>query len=289
MTHDIRLDIQLLEREHIPAALREIALPPERLFLKGTLPDSSDFVFLCVVGSRKYTPYGKQACERIISGLRGYPIVIVSGLALGMDAIAHEAALDAGLTTIAIPGSGLDKDVLYPASNTNLAERILRSGGGLLSEFPADFRATPWSFPQRNRIMAGISRAVLVIEAAERSGTLITSRLATEYNRDVFAVPGSIFSPTSKGPHMLIRLGATPVTESADILEAFGWSQNRPNIPALDASPQEQKVLEALETPKTKEELREALSLQPYELSNMLSVMEIKGLIRERMGSLERV
>lgn len=283
-------EIQILEGSKIPAPLREIADPPKKLFLQGVLPDTEQSIFLCVVGSRKYTPYGKHACESLIAGLRRYPIVIVSGLALGMDSIAHEAALDAGLTTIAIPGSGLGADVLYPTSHRNLARRILRSGGALLSEFPIDFHATPYSFPQRNRIMAGISRAVLVIEAIKRSGTLITSRLATEYNRDVFAVPGSIFSENSSGPHMLIRLGATPITGSEDILEALGLEVRNKNTAAQQAdSPQEQKILDELGAPKTRDALLSVLSLPPQELSAILSVMEIKGLIREYMGSIERV
>ena len=182
-----------------------------------------DAKFLCVVGSRKYTDYGKEACQKLIAGLRGHNIVIVSGLALGIDGIAHRAALDAGLTTIAIPGSGLNPSVLYPSSNRQLAEKIIESGGALISEFEPMFKATTYSFPQRNRIMAGISHATLIIEAEIKSGTLITSRLATEYNRDVATVPGSIFSKTSEGPNMLLRLGATPVSSSAHILETLGF------------------------------------------------------------------
>src|SRR3989344_5297892 len=159
-------EIKKLTSGNFPPQLLEIPQPPKELF---------------IVGSRKYTTYGKEACEKLIEGLRGYPIVIVSGLALGIDSIAHKKALDVGLTTIAFPGSGLDPKVLYPATNAHLAERIVEAGGAVISEFEPDFRATPWSFPQRNRLMAGISDAVLVIEAEQKSGTLITSRLATEY------------------------------------------------------------------------------------------------------------
>ena len=145
-----------------PALLREIPDPPEQLFIRGTYP-SEDYIFLCVVGSRKYTPYGKSACQSLLSGLRGYPIAIVSGLALGIDAIAHEAALTAGLPTVAVPGSGLQDSVLYPRTNFGLAQRILKAGGALLSEFPPEHEARPENFPQRNRIMAGLSHATLVI------------------------------------------------------------------------------------------------------------------------------
>src|SRR3989344_2642579 len=187
------LQLAQLTPNLFPRRLREIPDPTEKIYLKGTLP-SEDHKWLCVVGSRKYSSYGKEVCEKLIEGLRGYPVVIVSGLALGMDAIAHRAALSAKLHCVAVPGSGLDPSVLYPATNRRLADEILKAGGVLLSEFEPNFRATAWSFPQRNRIMAGLSDAVLVIEAEKRSGTLITARLATAYHRDVFTIPGSIFS-----------------------------------------------------------------------------------------------
>ncbi len=154
--------------------------------------------------------------------MRGYNVTIISGLALGIDGLAHKAALKAGLKTLAVPGSGLDATVLYPRSHLQLAEEIVRNGGALLSEFKPQTQAATWTFPKRNRIMAGLSHAVLVIEAELKSGTLITSKLATEYNRDVLTMPGSIFSSTSEGPHMLIKLGATPVTASEDILRTLG-------------------------------------------------------------------
>src|SRR3989344_5631738 len=182
--------IQELAPEDFPLALLEIPQPPETLYVRGTLPDPTQFYYLAVVGSRKFTNYGREAVERIIGGLAGYPICIVSGLAMGIDAIAHRVALDAGLPTVAIPGSGLDSSVIYPRSNLALAREIIENGGALLSEFAPDLRAAPWTFPQRNRIMAGISQSTLVIEAEEKSGTLITARLAFDYNRNVFAVPG---------------------------------------------------------------------------------------------------
>src|SRR3990167_8695121 len=214
--------IKKLGPNKFPKLLSEINDPPDELFLIGEIP-SDDHVFLAVVGSRKFTSYGKQAAEQIIAGLKGFPIIIVSGLAIGIDSIAHNAALNAGLTTIAIPGSGLNDDVLYPASNRALAKKIVERGGALISPFKPDFKATEWSFPARNRIMAGMSQAVLLIEAEEKSGTGITARLALDYNRDVYAVPGSIFSPTSRGTNALIAGGATPITQSADLLTALGF------------------------------------------------------------------
>ena len=214
-------DIEQLPKNKFPKQLLEIPQPPEKLYIKGTLP-SPDSIFLTVVGSRKYTSYGKEACEKIISGLRGYNIVIVSGLAIGIDSLAHRAALEAKLKTVAFPGSGLHPSVLYPASNAMLARKIIQSGGALLSEFDEMFQVTPCAFPQRNRLMAGMSRGVLIIEAGERSGTLITARLALEYNRDVFTVPGSIFSQNSLGSNRLLTEGAIPVTSGQDILEHWG-------------------------------------------------------------------
>lgn len=277
---------------HFPNRLREIPDPPEKLYLKGTLPPE-DSKWLCVVGSRKYSHYGKEVCERLIAGLSGYPTVIVSGLALGMDAIAHRAALLAKLACVAVPGSGLDPKVLYPSTNRRLAEEILQSGGALLSEFEPDFQATAWSFPQRNRIMAGLSDAALIIEAEQKSGTLITARLATEYNRDVFTIPGSIFSQTSAGPHMLIRLGATPITSSEQLLDALGFSPtNRSTLNANrynDCSEDELCIIKLLAEPLSREELIEKLGLPVGRANATLSLLEIKGLIKETLGEIHLI
>jgi DNA processing protein len=165
-------------------------------------------------GGRRFTQIHnlRQTSGRVAyRRLAGYPIGIVSGLALGIDAFAHEAALRAGLYTLAVPGSGLGDQVLYPASNRRLADRIVDGGGGLLSELSPDTRAALWTFPQRNRLMAGMCAATLLIEAGEKSGTLITARMAVDYNRELLVVPGSIFSPTSRGCHQFLKLGATPV------------------------------------------------------------------------------
>ena len=270
----------------IPAQLTEIPQPPKQLYCRGVAPEEGELM-LTVVGSRAYTSYGKEACETLISGLRGYPISIVSGLALGIDAIAHTAALKAGLRTIAVPGSGLRDDVLYPRTNVALAKKIIDAGGALLSEYEPDFAATKWSFVQRNRIMAGLSKAVLVIEAGEKSGTLVTSRLATDYNRDVFAVPGSIFSETSKGPNMLITLGATPIRTSADILLALGFNIDTESaaseieIDLSQYSEQERAVYTMLASPTEREELTVTLGLSVSDANILLMKMEIAGLIKD--------
>ena len=283
------VDTRELKPEQFPRRLREISDPPKKLYLEGTLP-SEEYKWLAVVGSRRYTPYGKEAVETLISGLAGYRVVIVSGLALGIDALAHHAALRAKLPCIAVPGSGLNRSVLYPSTNRKLAEAILKAGGALLSEFEPNFRATAWGFLQRNRIMAGLSDAVLIVEAEQRSGSLVTSRLATEYNRDVFTVPGSIFSSSSAGPHMLMKLGATPVTSSDDLLSALGFdltanSQNR-KADYADCTPEEKEIIELLHAPLSREDLFNSLDVPVGQANALLSLMELKGLIKESGGEI---
>ncbi len=278
-----------LKPSGFPALLKEIPDPPKELFVRGAkLLD--DFRYLAVVGSRKHSEYGKQSTEELISGLAGFPIVIVSGLAFGIDSIAHKAALRAGIKTVAIPGSGLAKETIYPQSHFSLAQDILKSGGTLISEFPDDFQATRWSFPQRNRIMAGISHATLVVEAGERSGTLITARLALDYNRDVFVVPGSIFNDGTRGSNSLLRQGATLITSSHDILQEFGFDSGDTKSDKIppDLSENEKKIFNLLQEPLEREALVKKLNLPIHEINVLLSAMEIKGLISESLGKIRR-
>jgi DNA processing protein len=280
--------IRELKPKEFPSLLLEITDKPKKLYCSGQLPPP-DTKLLSVVGSRKYSTYGKEVCEKLISELKGFPVSIVSGLALGIDSIAHKTALKNNLHTIAIPGSGLGQKVLYPSSHIRLAEEIVDSGGALLSEFENDFRATQWSFPQRNRIMAGISHATLVIEAEIKSGTLITSRLATDYNRDVLTVPGSIFSKTSEGPHMLIRLGATPITSGRDILQALGIAVEEKEVKEKnydDLSQDEKNIVALLEQPVPRDDLIRASGKPAFEINAILTAMEIKGIITESMGEI---
>jgi DNA processing protein len=232
-----------------------------------------------VVGSRDHTGYGKQVVEHLIAGLARYPVGIVSGLAIGIDSLAHETALKHDLYTLAVPGSGLDSSVLYPARNRPLAEKIVAHGGGLLSEFSPETSAAKWTFPQRNRIMAGLCHATLLIEAAPKSGTLITARLATDYNRELLVVPGSIFSETSKGTHQFLKLGATPVTEATDILYALGITpyENEVGTIPTNLSPQEELVIKLLKEPMDKDSLIRSLNLPTAEASILLMQMELAG------------
>ncbi len=283
------MEIKKLPKGKFPKALLEIPQPPKELWIMGELPPK-DLIYLCVVGSRRFTSYGKEVCEKIIAGLAGYPIVIVSGLALGMDAIAHKKALVTGLKTLVFPGSGLSYEAMHPKTNILLAKEIVEKGGCLISEFEPNFRATLWGFPMRNRLMAGISKATLIIEAEEKSGTLITARLATEYNRDVLAVPGSVFSPNSKGTNRLIRQGATPVTCAEDVLEALGFEQEKKEDRQArlfeDLSKEEKIVINLLREPMPRDELIRTIKMPIGESNSLLSVMEIKGLIKEELGEI---
>ena len=283
------MKIQKLPKQQFPKALLEIPQPPENLWIIGELP-KENLIHLCVVGSRKFTSYGKESCEKIIAGLKGYPIVIISGFAVGIDTIAHKKAMQVGLKTIVFPGSGLSREAMYPKNNVRLMEEIVKNGGCLISEFDPDFKATQWSFPMRNRLMAGISKAVLIIEAEERSGTLITARLTTEYNRDLLVVPGSIFSSNSKGTNRLVRQGATPITCAEDVLEALGFEQEKKEEKQQrlfeDLSPEEKKIVDLLREPISRDDLIRLIKFPTPKTNALLTVMEIKGLIKEELGEI---
>jgi len=284
----MKYKLKILENKTIPADLLEIPQPPKKLYLWGQLPPEGT-VYLAVVGSRKCTTYGKDAVRKLIMGLKGYPIAIVSGLAVGIDTLSHEAALDAGLHAVAFPGSGISDAALSYNPNTKLMKNIVESGGCLISEFEPDFKAQYYTFPMRNRLVAGISKAALIIEAQEKSGTLITARMALDYNKEVLAVPGNIGSDFSKGTNRLIRNGATPITSSDDILEALGFKVDKKSKQQNlfeDARPEEKAVLKLLTEPKERDELIRDMKMQTGEANALLSVMEIKGLIKEELGEI---
>lgn len=282
--------IRPLTPEEYPESLREIPEPPKQLRYEGELPIAGNKL-LAIVGARKFSPYGCEVCEELIMGLSDEPITIVSGLALGIDSIAHRAAMRAGLQTIALPGSGLNRKVIHPRSHAGLADEIVASGGGLMSEYDDLMPAGVWAFPRRNRIMAGMCHATLVIEAEKKSGTLITSRLATEYNRDVGAVPGPLHSPTSEGPHMLIRLGAALIRDKNDILELLGLPRKDapPTLMDIEDLTSEEKVfIKILETPCERDELIRKSKLETGTANAILSLLEIKGLITEELGEVRK-
>lgn len=279
-----------LEIVEIPKQLFEIPEPPKVLWIEGTMPPP-DTIYLTVVGSRNHTNYGRDACMEIIEGIAGYPITIVSGLALGMDSIAHRTAIKVGLNTIAFPGSGIGNTALYPKTNWQLANEIVDNGGAIISEFEPDAKSAIYMFPRRNRLMAGLSQAVLIIEAEEKSGTLITARLAMDYNKDVFVVPGSIFSENSVGTNRLIRDGAYPITSANELLLALGFDpvqdKKEPSLFDQNLSDDEKHILTMLHPgPLGKDTLVKLSGMEIKKINILLSQMELSDLIIEEGGVL---
>lgn len=284
------MEIRDFPKEAWPVQLFQIPQVPKKLWIRGTMPEPGTKL-LAVVGSRALTRYGQEACQTLIAGLAGYPISIVSGLALGADACAHRAALAAGLHTIAIPGSGLDDSVIGPRANLGLANDILKKGGALLSEQEPMHRPYLKEFPSRNRLMVGLSDAVLMIEAGEKSGTLITARLAVDYNRELLCVPHRIGDPHAFGPHLFVRLGAAIVTESAHILEALKIAPretvSRGSLPS-DLEDAEIQIWSMLEEPKTRDEILRAHAQSSGDVLTALVALELRGLIKEEFGAWHR-
>lgn len=284
------MEMQTLLPEQFPGALREIPEPPEKLWAMGTLPPAGT-KFLAVVGSRAMSRYGQEVCQKLIAGLAGYPVSIVSGLALGVDTCAHKAALAAGLHTLAVPGSGVDDSVLYPRSNRAFAKEILAAGGALISEYEPKTTSRVHFFPERNRIMVGIADAVLVIEAGEKSGTLITARLASEYNKELLCVPHRIGDPHGFGPHLFIRIGAALVTEPVHILEALKIAPRgeaaRLEAPKLEGV--EKEVWDILRAPKTRDEIVRECSAEAGDILTALVALELRGIAKEEFGAWHRI
>lgn len=289
MERGLKLPASVVEAADFPPLLNEIPDPPKRLYLRGEFP-SFELRWLAVVGSRACTRYGEAVVKYLIEGLRGYPVAIVSGLAYGIDALAHRAALDNGLPTVALPGSGLDWNILYPRAHVPLAKEIIEKSGAIASELELDEEARDYTFPKRNRIMAGMCRATLVIEAKEKSGSLITAKLCAEYNRDLLVVPGQIFSEASKGTHQFLRLGATAITSVEDLLQALDLAPREKRVILRgDVSDDEMRVLEIIASPLARDEVLAALELPIPEGNSLLSMMEIKGLIVEEFGMIRAV
>lgn len=262
-----------------PRLLKEITNPPYIIYMKGDIDLNAPMI--SIVGSRKYTPYGAQVASTFARDLAAAGLIVVSGMALGIDAIAHRGALDGGGQTLAVLGDSLDDKSIYPRDNFNLSREIVERGA-LLSDFPIETPAgIPGNFPSRNRIIAGLSLGTLVVEAGEKSGTLITSSLALEFNRDVFAVPGSIFSPQSLGTNELIKKGAKVVTGVKDILEELDLAENGTTTSAIAKIPEtkeEEIILQLLSTdPRHIDNLAKLSRLDTSAVGATLSMMEIKG------------
>jgi DNA processing protein len=265
-----------------PAALRQIPYAPPFLYVKGTILPADDLA-VAVVGTRKPSYYGRRASYRLATDLCRHQVTIVSGLARGIDTAAHQAVLDCGGRTLAVLGCGLD--IVYPHENRELY-RLIPQHGALISEFPLGAAPEARHFPIRNRIISGLSRGVVVVEAGTQSGTNITANNALEQGREVFAVPGPIDSPGSIGPHRWIQQGAKLVREAADILEELtGYSPAAPVASASEALRLEDPVIAHLSnTPLQLDDLIRAAGLPAPEVMSRLTILELQGLIRELPG-----
>jgi len=268
-----------LEHDCYPASLRQIFDPPPVLYVRGNLKVLTTDCF-AVVGTRAYTDYGKRCAHDMASVLARAGFTIVSGLALGIDSFAHLAALENKTPTIAVLACGLADERLYPPQNIKLAKRIIESGGALISEHEPDTRAQIFTFPARNRIISGMSKGVLVVEGDIKSGTMITAKSALDQGRDVFAVPGSIYSKKSAGTNYLIQKGAKLVMKPEDILEDYGiYLATQQKI--VGDSPQETAILKLLEEkPLVMDEIIRQSGLDTSIAQSTLMIMELNKKVR---------
>lgn len=280
-----------IDDQSYPKLLAEIYSPPQLFYWKGTIAKNDEFS-LAVVGTRKYTSYGQQATASIVQELTTSNITIISGLAYGIDSLAHNACLDAGGRTIAVLGSGLDQQSIYPTANRYLVEKIIDAGGLVLTEFPLHTPPLRHNFPQRNRIISGLALGTLVVEAGEKSGALITARFSLEQNREVFAVPGNVYSPVSAGPNNLIKQGAKAVTSATDILEALdltritSYIDNKKIIP--ESAEEELIITHLNHEPTHVDELIRLTKLDTSLINSTLTLMEMKGMVRN-LGNMNYV
>ena len=271
-------DVRVRERLRLPPLLRAIFDPPKRLYLRGGAGDDVlERGAVAIVGARACSPYGAQVARRLGRELARAGLVVVSGLARGIDGEAHRGALEAGGMTVAVLGCGIDRD--YPAAHAELARRI-RERGLVVSEYEQGVEPAPWRFPARNRIIAGLCGATLVVEARERSGALITADFALEEGRDVLAVPGEITSPLSAGTNALLKLGAAPCTSADDVLELFGLTPDEQSPAAVEGAAKD--VFAAL--PGAADEVARATGLDARTVAVALAELEVAGLASEGDG-----
>jgi DNA protecting protein DprA len=288
--------------------LQNIPDKPKELFFEGNqqLLHATQHVYVCIVGPRKSSAYGTDVVTTIIKHLAHMHVITVSGAAYGIDGIVHTLSIEHGIPTIAVPGSGIDDEVFYPRAHLDLKHRILEHGGLIVNEFNPLSRASPWSFPVRNRLMAGMSHLTIVIEAEQSSGTLITAHLATDYGREVIAIPGSIYSPSSRGTHELISKGATIFTSIDTLTEVLTniakihcielWKHpiDTVEVTNMDTkhthpslSEKEKNILACVHSfPEgiTKEHIAETLSMTSMDVSIYVTILELHGLVKMSLG-----
>lgn len=271
-----------LQDKDYPAILKEIHNPPKELYIKGEIINQ-DKVAVAVVGTRNCTQYGKQVAYDIVGKLAKLEITIVSGLAKGIDTYAHRAALENNGRTIAVLGTSMDKKSFYPSSNYSLSEKIAKNGA-VITEYPPGTRGTQFTFPERNRIISGLSLGVVVVEAPEQSGALITAALALEQNREVFAIPGSIYNENSKGTNQLIKMGAKLVTDVEDILEELNLTHliEKPKSKEYKPENKEEGIIISLlsSQPTHIDEIIKKSKLSTAIVNSTLMILELKQVVR---------
>ena len=269
--------------ENYPELLKEIPHPPAIIYCLGDL-NCVSMPAVAIVGTRRATRYGLETAENLARDLAFAGVLVVSGLALGVDSRAHSGSLAGGGKTVAVLGSGLQ--YIYPLQNKKLAERIMAQNGAVVSEFPPSKSPEKWTFPQRNRIVAGLSKLVVVVEAPEKSGALITADLALDYNREVGAVPGEINSVNSFGTNLLLKKGAAVVRSADDILELIGMETSPPAIDKDDTGGQ--YLLGLLEEPMRADDILLKSGLNSSELNQQLTLLELSGKIKNIGGIFHR-
>jgi len=267
-----------------PSVLKEIDQPPPVLYLRGSLVPEDGWA-VAIVGTRRITPYGRQVADELAAYLAHHGLTVVSGLARGVDAVAHEAALKASGRTIAVLGSGID--IIYPLENKYLAEQIVKQGA-LISDYPPGTQPEGVNFPPRNRIISGLARATVVVEAGEKSGALITATFAAEQGREVLAVPGTIHAPQSKGANRLIQQGARPLLAMQDVLDAIDFEHAQEHYQARTLFPSDEKekaILRILsDEPLSMDEIGIQANLPIEQVSSTLVLMELKGMVSQMGG-----
>lgn len=273
------------EDKNYPNFLKKIIKPPKELYLKGKI--LSNEPCFAIVGTRRFSSYGKQVTLEMAGDLAESGLTIVSGLAPGIDTFAHSSVLEREKRTIAVLGTGLDEKSIYPQSNLKLAKKIIEKGGALLSEYPPGTRGARFTFPQRNRIISGLSLGVLVVEAKEKSGSLITANYAFSQKRKVFAVPGPIYSSNSRGCHYLIKKGAKLVETAQDILQELNLSGKKNKEKLRGENEEENIILKTLlEGSLYIDEIIEKTKLQTSIANKTLTILEIKNKIRNLGGNI---
>jgi len=275
--------IEIRDKKY-PELLRKIKDPPKILYIKGEIPENPCFA---VVGTRRCSSYGKQIAQEIAGNLTEAGLTIVSGMARGIDSFAHRACLEKKGKTVAVLGTGIDEKSIYPQENLRLSREIVKNKGALISEFPPGTPGYPSHFPQRNRIISGLSLGVLVVEAKQKSGALITAHWAKKQEKKVFAIPGLIHSLNSKGCHYLIKKGAKLVENTNDILRELKLPLQKGDKKLKGETKEEQLILDVLEKETLYiDKIIEKTKLNPAKTASSLAILEIKGKVRNLGGNI---